>query len=299
MSKGASLARIFVIYLVALGVASAWLAWGPDTRWLWLDGLIADLLATAVVFVASRIHHNSSCYDPYWSVLPPFLVAAWWISADSTGVDRTRAILVAVVVGFWALRLTANWVQDWPGMGHEDWRYPMLRDNAGRLEAVVDLMAIHVVPTLIVFLALVPAYAVVALPGRSINALDWVALLIGLAAPILQYVADAQMRRFIRTRQPGQAMDRGLWSWSRHPNYFGEISFWVALALFGIAGSPGDWWWLGLGAVAMIAMFQGASIPMMEERSLKRRPAYQDVIDRVPRLIPRPPRRSSAQESVV
>ncbi|MGN6160103.1 MAG: DUF1295 domain-containing protein [Marmoricola sp.] len=291
MDKAASLIRIGLIYLIALMVATAWLAWGPDTRWLWLDGLLADLLATVVVFIASRLEHNSSCYDPYWSVLPPYLVVAWWISADDSGVDRARAVLLTVVVFVWAIRLTANWVQDWPGMHHEDWRYPMLRDRSGRLEAVVDLLAIHVFPTMIVFLALVPAYAVVARPGHALTWLDGVALVIGLGAPVLQFVADGQMRRFIRVRQPGQAMDQGLWAWSRHPNYFGEISFWVALALFGIAGAPRDWWWLILGAVAMIAMFEGASIPMMEQRSLERRPSYQAIIDRVPRLVPRPPRR--------
>jgi steroid 5-alpha reductase family enzyme len=83
-----------------------------------------------------------------------------------------------------------------------------------------------------------------------------------------------------------------LWSWSRHPNYFGEFSFWVSLALFGIAVAPRDAWWLSLGALAMLGMFLGGSIPMMETRSLERRPDYQAVIDRVPRFVPRPPRRT-------
>ncbi|HJQ07605.1 MAG TPA: DUF1295 domain-containing protein [Nocardioides sp.] len=292
MSKAASLARVGIVYVVALAAATAWLALGPDTGHLWLDALIADLIATVVVFVASRVHHNSSCYDPYWSVLPPYLVG-FWLLQDRPGVDHARATLLTIVVVVWAVRLTANWVQDWPGMHHEDWRYPMLRDKAGQAEAVVDFSGIHLFPTLVVFLACLPAYAVATRPGRSLDALDVVAFVIGIAAPVLQYVADAQMRRFIRVRQPGQAMDRGLWAWSRHPNYFGEIAFWFSLVLFGLAGAPHDWWWLVPGFVAMVAMFQGASIPMMEQRSLERRPAYQEVIDRVPRLVPRPPRRTT------
>ena len=59
------------------------------------------------------------------------------------------------------------------------------------------------------------------------------------------------MYRFARTKQPGQCMDQGLWSWSRHPNYFGEISFWFALGLFGLAASPADWWWVFIGTIAM------------------------------------------------
>lgn len=293
MSKTASLVRVGLVYLIAFGAATAYLVAGPDTDHLWLDGLLADLLATVVVFAGSRTLRNSSCYDPYWSVLPPFLVVFWFLAArDLDGVDDGRAVLLTVVVLVWAVRLTGNWLHDWPGLHHEDFRYAPLREGAGRFGVVADLVAIHLVPTLIVFLGLVPAYAVLARPGEPLGWLDVVATVVGIGAPVLQYVADAQMRAFIKVRQPGQAMESGLWSWSRHPNYFGEVAFWWSLALFGIAGAPEDWWWLVVGGVAMTAMFQGASIPMMEKRSLERRPAYQDVIDRVPRLVPRPPRRA-------
>jgi len=289
MSKSQSLVRVAVAYLVAFGAGAAWLYLGPDTDHLWLDGLIADLIATVVVFGASRLHHNSSFYDAYWSVLPPALVLYWWAKAG-LGVDELRPWLVLGVIVFWSVRLTGNWIYAFPGLHHEDWRYPMLREKAGKAEAVVDLMGIHVFPTLQVFLALVPAYIAVTRSGDDVGWLDWVAVLVGVASVLLSFFADLQMYRFARVRQPGQAMDRGLWSWSRHPNYFGEFGFWAALALFGFATAPADWWWLVLGAVGILAMFEGASIPMMEQRSLERRPSYQEVIDRVPRLVPRPPR---------
>jgi steroid 5-alpha reductase family enzyme len=290
LSRSASFARIAAAYAVALAVAAAWLAWGPGTQWLWLDTLVADVLATLVVFGASRLHHNSSFYDAYWSVAPPLIVLFWWSAADPRG-DASRFWVMTAVVVLWAVRLTANWAWTFPGLHHEDWRYPMLRERAGRLEAVVDLMAIHVFPTLQVFLALVPAYVVATTP-RAFGLLDVVATLVGLGAITLEAAADLQMHRFVATKQPGQVMDQGLWAWSRHPNYVGELGFWVSVALFGFAASPGAWW-VFFGAAAMLAMFQGASIPMMEERSLARRPGYQEVIDRVPRLLPRPPRRAS------
>ena len=129
---------------------------------------------------------------------------------------------------------------------------------------------------------------------RDVGWLDAVALVLGVGAVVVELVADLQMHRFVRRREPGQVMDRGLWAWSRHPNYFGELTFWFACALFGLAASPADGWWLFLGWVAMLAMFLGASIPMMERRSLERRPGYADVVARVPRLLPRPPRRAGA-----
>ncbi len=287
-----SRAHVALAYVVALAVAAAWIAVGPSTDSLWLDALIADLLATLVIFGFSRAHHNSSFYDAYWSVAPPALLLYWWSQGD--GEDPVRAWLVTVVVMVWALRLTGNWLYAWPGMHHEDWRYPLLRERAGRLEVGADLFGIHVFPTLQVFLGCLPMYVAVTRSGRDVGVLDALAVLVGLGAVALELVADLQMHRFVRERRPGQVMDRGLWGWSRHPNYFGELAFWVSLALFGVAAAPGEAWWLFAGVLAMLAMFLGASIPLMEERSLERRPHYQDVIDRVPMLVPRPPRAGAA-----
>jgi steroid 5-alpha reductase family enzyme len=293
MSKTRSLAIVTAAYVIAVGVAAAWLTWGPTTGLLWLDTFVADLLATLVVFVFSRVYRNSSFYDAYWSVIPPLLLLYWWSQAGP-GVDPVRPWLVAIVVVLWAIRLTANWVHAFPGLHHEDWRYPMFKEQAGRWEFGADLVAIHVIPTCQVFLGMVPVYVAVTRPGPGVGWLAWLAFMIGLAAVTLELVADVQMHRFVAKRRPGEVMDRGLWSWSRHPNYFGEFGFWFSLALFGIATAPADTWWLVIGAVAILAMFLGASIPMMEKRSLERRPAYQDVVARVSRFVPRPPKQRPA-----
>jgi steroid 5-alpha reductase family enzyme len=295
ISKARSLGVVTVAYVVAIAVAVAWLWLGPSTDRLWLDTLIADLLATVAIFAFSRVYRNSSFYDAYWSVIPPLLLFYWWYR--STEVDQLRVWLITIVVMLWAIRLTANWVYAFPGLHHEDWRYPMFKQRAGRFEILADLVAIHLIPTLQVFLAMVPVYVAVTRPGPGLVWLAWIAFVVGLAAVTLELVADVQMHRFVAERRTGEAMDRGLWSWSRHPNYFGEFSFWAALALFGVAAAPADWWWLILGALAILAMFLGASIPMMEERSLARRPAYQDVVDRVSRFVPWPPKRESAPRS--
>ena len=168
MSKAESILRVFVAYVVAFGAGAAWLYLGPDTDHLWLDGLIADLVATLVVFAASRLHRNSSFYDAYWSVLPVLLALYWW-QAGPLPADDLRAWLVLGVIALWSIRLTGNWIYAFPGLHHEDWRYPMLRDKAGRAEALVDLMGIHVFPTLQVFLAMVPVYVAVTYTGEDVG----------------------------------------------------------------------------------------------------------------------------------
>jgi steroid 5-alpha reductase family enzyme len=289
LGKARSLGLVTLAYVVALAVAAAWLIWGVHTGRLWLDTLIADVLGTLVVFVFSRAFGNSSFYDAYWSVVPPVMLFYWW---GQSGVHQLRCWLISLVVVLWAIRLTANWLYSFPGLQHEDWRYPMFRERAGRWEFIVDLVTIHLIPTLLVFAGMLPAYVAVTRPGADIGWLTLVATLVGLAAVALELAADVQMHRFVATKAAGEAMDRGLWAWSRHPNYFGEFSFWVSLALFGIATAPTDAWWLSLGALGMLGMFLGGSIPMMETRSLERRPEYQAVIDRVSRFVPRPPRRA-------
>jgi steroid 5-alpha reductase family enzyme len=293
ISKARSLALVTLTYVLAVAAGAAWLLRGPHTGRLWLDTLIADLLATMVVFGFSRAYRNSSFYDAYWSVIPPLLLAYWWWQGPIgvSGPGALRAWLMAAVVGYWAVRLTGNWLYGFPGLHHEDWRYPLLRNGAGRFAILADLFGIHLFPTLQVFVGMVPAYVALTHLGDGQAWLTWLAFAVGVAAVTLELVADAQMHRFVRARQPGAVMDRGLWGWSRHPNYLGEIGFWLSLALFGLAAAPV--WWLFIGVVVMVAMFLGASIPMMEKRSLERRPQYQDVIDRVPRLLPRPPREVS------
>ncbi|HQC78250.1 MAG TPA: DUF1295 domain-containing protein [Mycobacterium sp.] len=299
MSRGRSLVLVAVAYAAAIAVAVAWLSWahsegGPATGRLWLDTLIADVLATVVIFVFSRVYRNSSFYDAYWSVVPPLLLAYWWSQGPIglSGTGALRSWLMAVVVGYWAVRLTANWVIGFPGLHHEDWRYPLLREGAGRFEFLADFFGIHLFPTVQVFVGMLPVYVALTRPGAGLVWLAWLAFVVGLAAVTLELAADTQMRRFVAARQPGVAMDQGLWGWSRHPNYLGELGFWLSLALFGIAAAPADWWWLFAGVVLMVVMFLGASIPLMEKRSLERRPQYQDVIDRVPMLLPRPPRKA-------
>jgi steroid 5-alpha reductase family enzyme len=289
MGKARSLALVTLAYVVAVAVAAGWLVWGVHTGRLWLDTLIADVLATLVVFVFSRAFGNSSFYDAYWSVVPPVMLFYWW---SQSGVHQLRCWLISLVVVLWAIRLTANWLYSFPGLHHEDWRYPMFRERAGRWEFIVDLATIHLIPTLIVFAGMLPAYVAVTRPGADIGWLTALATVVGLAAVALELAADVQMHRFVATKAAGEAMDRGLWAWSRHPNYFGEFSFWVSLALFGIAAAPADAWWLSLGALGMLGMFLGGSISMMETRSLERRPGYQAVIDRVSRFVPWPPRKA-------
>ena len=281
--KAEALVRVLVVYVLALFAAGLVLAFS-DANPLW-RALMADLVATLVVFAASRWHRNSSFYDAFWSVIPPLLML-WWMTQGDSGV-LVREFLVLALILYWATRLTSHWAYYWPGLHHEDWRYPMLRNRSGRGAVWMDLLGIHVFPTLQVFMGMLPVYALTVLGGRPFNWLDIVAAVVTFSSITLKMASDFQLHAFADRAEPGASLDTGLWARCRHPNYLGEIGLWVGLALFGLAAYPAGWLWVGLGAIAMILMFRFASIPMMEERSLERRPEYADVMARIPMLLPR------------
>jgi len=254
------------------------------------DAFVADVVATAVIFAFSLAFRNSSFYDPYWSVIPP-LLALWWFATGAPDVDMTRALLVIALVWYWAIRLTANWATFWGGLHHEDWRYPIVRERAGKFAIPADFAGIHLFPTIQVFLGCLPIYAVMTRGQAPLGWLDALAAIVTFGAITIEMIADLQLHRFIATKKPGSFINSGLWAWSRHPNYFGELSFWWGLMLFGLAVAPDQWWWVVIGALAMTVMFVFVSVPFMDERSVERRPAYAEHMRKVSALLPLPPKR--------
>jgi steroid 5-alpha reductase family enzyme len=287
----------FAVVILAYAVAglAAWIVCATVRGPLPLAlTLYADLVATAVVFVVSTVAGNASLYDPYWSVAPAVIVVAWvwWrTGADLAAITGRQASVLALVL-VWAVRLTGNWALSWRGLSHEDWRYVQQREQRPRWLPwwLISLTGIQLMPTLVVFAGLLAVWPAVTVTGRPWRLLDAVAVAVTGVAVVVEAAADRQLRRFVRDPgNRGRILDRGVWRFSRHPNYLGEIGFWWGMWLFGLAASPG-WWWTVIGPITMVGLFAFVSVPLMDRRSLRRRPEYAEHMRRVPALVPRPSR---------
>jgi len=246
----------------------------------------ADTVATLIIFASSIILDNSSMYDPYWSLIPIVIAFYFFLNPSFTYVIDMRVYVVIGLVLFWALRLTFNWMRHWEGLGHEDWRYVDLRKKHGKLYWAVSFGGIHFFPTVLVFLGCLSLYPVLSDPARGWNYLDVIALIITLGAILIEMISDNQLTSFKKTStDPETIMEEGLWHYSRHPNYFGEIMFWVGLYCFALAANP-SYWWAAIGSLAMIFLFTFISIPMMEKHMVAKRPHYADHMDKVSAIIP-------------
>ncbi|HKT01120.1 MAG TPA: DUF1295 domain-containing protein [Rugosimonospora sp.] len=288
LPRAAAFAVVTAAYLLGAVVGGAVWAALPGHHPVFV-ALCADVAATLAVFAVSVVVANASVYDPYWSVAPPLIAIAWAVSSP-TGV-AVRQLLVVALILVWAVRLTGHWAGTWRGLGQEDWRYVDLRrDTAGRLPWwLVNLGGIQLLPTLVVFAGMLSVWPALSGTG-GLGLLDLAAILVTLAAIGVETAADAQLKRFAADPEHrGQVADVGLWRRVRHPNYSGEIGVWWGLWLFGLAANPG-WWWSVAGPLAMVALFVFASVPMMDRRSLARRPAYADYMAAVPALLPLPRR---------
>jgi steroid 5-alpha reductase family enzyme len=280
-SRTGALFWIVAGYLLALGAGAVTALMIDGAPWQKMAA--ADLVATVVIFVLSMLCDNSSFYDPYWSVAP--IPIAIYLALASDGVPLRKWLVVALVSA-WGLRLTWNFARGWPGFAHEDWRYVEFRRKTGKAYWLVSFLGIHLVPTVTVFLAMLSLEPALA-SRRPLGALDVVAALVTAGAILLEGTADEQLRAFRRAGPAGRIMDVGLWQHCRHPNYLGEISFWWGLFLFALAVEPSAWWWTLPGPLWMTSMFVFISVPMIDRRSLERRPGYAAHMQRVPALLPR------------
>ncbi len=282
---------ISVAYTASLAAAFAVTrALGPDVHPLW-SAAAADTAATVVVFAFSVLFDNSSVYDPYWSVAPIAIAPYLALRPEADSAPLARKILVLALVTLWGVRLTYNWARGFPGLHHEDWRYVDLRGKTGRGYWPTSFFGLHFFPTVLVFLGCFPLLS--ALGGTApLGPLDALAALVTAGAIAIETLADEQLLRFRRTKKDaGEIMASGLWAYSRHPNYFGEVTFWWGLFLFGLAAAPFAAWTL-TGAIAITLLFVFISIPMIDRRSIARRPAYAEHARRVSALVPWFPKRS-------
>jgi steroid 5-alpha reductase family enzyme len=280
-SKGISLLLVTFIYAAAFGTGAAILHLMPValafTHPLWTL-FAATFAATAIVFISSLVCKNASVYDPYWSVQPLLLTAAFYWRGTAF---HPVQLLTLVPLTLWSLRLTCNWITGFENLGWEDWRYRDLKRRV-RCPQVSIFLGVMLMPTCLVFLGCIPLWRLLqtATPGVLFPAAGGFFILLGTA---LEHCADTRMRSYKRNPNRGPYIDEGLWRYSRHPNYLGEILVWVGVFISGLENFS---WLNGAGLALIMLLFTTISIPMMEKYLLEKYPAYARYRDTVSPLIP-------------
>lgn len=248
--------------------------------------LAAALLAMGATWWLQRHTRNAGYVDVVWAA--GIGAAALFFGSVGSGAGLPR-LLVALFGGLWGLRLSLHLLARVLGEA-EDGRYAHLR--AHWRDDQRKWFAFFVGQALLVALFSLPLLVAASNPTMHWNGWLWLAVAIWLLAQLGEWIADRQLAQFRADRsQRGRTCRRGLWRYSRHPNYFFEWLHWFAYVLLAI-GAPR--WWLSLaGPVLMLAfLYRLTGIPWTEQQALRSRgEAYRRYQREVSPFIPWPPRR--------
>lgn len=290
-NKAIGLIIIGLIYLftIGVGVGTYFLLPNVIKNQALLTMLIIDIICTIVIYLFSTIFKNSSIYDPYWSVAPIVIYPGYLLATDSVNV---YTIIFVLVVAFWSFRLTINWALGFKNLGTQDWRYQNFKEKHPKVYFLIDLFGIHLFPTIMVFIGMLPGFFFIEKAVTTqLNVSFILSCLVMVLATVIEMVADIQMYNFRKNPEnKGKVMSRGLWKNSRHPNYLGEILFWIGiwLAYFGTEADFMKAMITAVSPIVIFCMFVFISIPMLEKRQLKNKPAYKDYMECSSMLLPIP-----------
>lgn len=253
---------------------------------LW--GLAAVQTVLTLVWVGSLVRRDASLVDRFWGLL--FVVLAWTYTLLGDG-DPLRGTVTVVLVTIWGLRLAGylTW-RNW-GEG-EDPRYARMRARAPRTFPARSLVTVFWVQGVLAWIVALPLLAVsVGVGPAAPTWLDVVAGVVWLVGFVFEAGGDWQLSRFLADpANRGKVMDRGLWRWTRHPNYFGDATVWWAFGLLGLAAGA---WWALVGPLVMTLLIVKVSGVALTDRTMsegRRRAGHDEYVRRTNAFLPGPRR---------
>jgi len=251
-----------------------------------LLALAASLAVMVLTWLVSLRARDASLADISWGLC--FVAIAWTcLLAGPAGGDRS--VLIAVLVSIWGFRL-AGYVA-WRHDG-EDRRYVAMRRKYGDSFALRSLLSVFVLQAVIAWVVSAPIQVAATDPTPAgIGALAILGAIVCAVGIACETTADLQLARFLAEPDAsGKVMDRGIWRYSRHPNYFGDATFWWGV--FVIALECGSAWWTAIGPIVMtIFLLKVSGVALTEKTISSRRPGYAEYVERTSAFVPLPPKR--------
>ena len=293
--KGAGQSLLTVALVSALGLGFATLAGANSIKISGYSAVfVCALLAFAVnwlAFIPSAVAQKDTYYDTvgaltYLSVIGVAASSAWPLDA--------RAMIVAAMVGIWTIRLGSFLFSRIHAAGGADQRFEKIKVNPPRFLVAWTLQAIWVIFTASAALVIITSRQTAPLDGLS-DGLFWAGAAIWVIGFAFEVVADSQKRQFKKDpANKGKFITTGLWAWSQHPNYFGEIMLWFGILVMAIPLLSG-WSWLAVISPIFVFLLltRVSGINLLDGIAKARwgdNPAYQAYRKNTPVLFPRPPK---------
>ncbi|MCQ4198059.1 DUF1295 domain-containing protein [Streptomyces parvulus] len=264
-----------------------WGAFAAGLGWA-AAAAFAVMLVTFAVAVRKGVHR---VVDAAWGVgFAAVAVVTSAVAAAAGEGDPVRQVLVTVLTVVWGLRLAVHIGRR--GRGHgEDPRYDAMLAKAPGNRNLYALRMVYLLQGALVWLVSLPVQAA-AYGSGPVTLLAWTGTAVWAAGLVFEAVGDAQLARFkADPAHQGRIMDRGLWSWTRHPNYFGDFLVWWGLFLVACDAGTAAAAVSVVSPLVMTYLLIGGSGKRLLERRMADRPGWSAYADRTSGFFPRPPRR--------
>ena len=248
----------------------------------------ATLAMMLVLWLVSLAIKNASIVDIFWGAGFASIAIITFALTDGY---HPRKLLITVLAVIWGLRLAIH--IGWRNHGKgEDFRYQAMRKRIGDRFALVSLFTVFGLQGVLMWLISLPLqFAQISREPARLTWLDFLGAALWLIGLSFEAIGDFQLTMFrINPANKGKVMDRGLWAYTRHPNYFGDALLWWGFFLIALATPRG--WWTVISPVLMTTLLMKVSgVALLEKTLVKTRPEYRDYVRRTSAFVPLPPKR--------
>lgn len=256
---------------------------------LLLTYLVVGLVIWAFVtlgFLYSLLIHRNDIADIMWGL--SFVIAS--SVAFSLNEPNLRSVLVMTLVSLWGIRLALHIHRRNKKKKEEDYRYAKWRKEWGKWFLIRSYLQVYVLQGFLAILVVSPALFIFTLGGdTALTMLDIMGVIIWMIGFLFEAIGDYQLTVFMKEKKPkGMIMQRGLWKYTRHPNYFGEVTQWWGIWLMAVSITNG---WISLFGPLTITylILYVSGIPMLEDK-LAQNPDYKRYMRRTSKFFPLPPK---------
>lgn len=255
------------------------------------NAMTVAAITIAIIMVStwllSVVIKNASIVDIVWGA--GFAVTSWVLAIAVDG-NNGRQILLAIMVGAWGMRLALYLAKRNIGHG-EDWRYKAMRKKAGKKFPFSSLITVFGLQGVLMWIVSLPVQFGSGDDSPGIGPVAVIGVMVWLVGLSFEAIGDMQLARFKKNPEnSGKVLDTGLWSLTRHPNYFGDALLWWGIGIVGAETGSGLIGFVGP-LVMTFFLLRVSGVPMLERSLSKRRAGYAEYVARTSPFFPRPPKK--------
>lgn len=240
-----------------------------------------------LLWLLSLAVRNASIVDIFWGA--GFGLIALVTFALSDGYKPRKLLIISLAL-VWGLRLAAyiGWRNHRKG---EDFRYQAMRKRFGKLFPLISLFIVFGLQGVLMWTISLPLQlAQLSRQPGHLTWLDYLGAFMWLIGVSFEAIGDFQLARFkADPTNKGKVMDRGLWGYTRHPNYFGDALLWWGFFLMALT-NPEHWWTIVSPVIMTTLLMKISGVALLEKTLVKTRPEYKDYVQRTSAFFPLPPK---------